>query len=169
VHYVSAYDNTRGLLLGQVKTKEKSNEITAVPELLKIIDVQDAIVSIDAMGCQKEIARDIRARGGHYVIALKGNQGTLLAEAQNFFDQARAVAYDGAGCSRTATVDKGHGREEKREITVIEDLEWLECRGEWQDLSALIEIKSTKTLEGKTTEECRYYYSEQKIVPFKTI
>lgn len=161
VHYVSAYDNTRGLLLGQVKTKEKSNEITAVPELLKIIDIKESIVTIDAMGCQKSIAHDIRERGGHYLIALKGNQGNLHAEAENFFAQARAADYEDTGCSRATTADKGHGREEKREIVVTEALDWLDSKNEWRDLTALIEIKSTRTLKGKTTVESRYYITSK--------
>ncbi len=132
---LSAYDSTRGLLLGQIKTKEKSNEITAIPELLKVIDVKDAVVTIDAMGCQKQIVNAIRERGGHYVIALKGNKGTLHAEAESFFQQARAVDYEETGCSRATTTDKGHSREEKREVTVIEDLDWLACRGEWRGIS----------------------------------
>ena len=119
VHYVSAYDNTRGLLLGQVKTKEKSNEITAVPELLKVIDVTDALVTIDAMGCQREIVRDIRERGGHYAIALKGNQGNLHDEVKNYFEQVRAVGFDGVSCSRANTTDKKHGREEKDRKSVV--------------------------------------------------
>lgn len=161
VHYVSAYESTRGLLLGQIKTKEKSNEITAVPELLKIIDVKDAIVTIDAMGCQKQIVSDIREREGHYVIALKGNQGNLCAEAESFFQQARAVGYEGVSCSRATTNNKGHGREEKREVVISEDLEWLDCRSQWRDLRALIEVKSTRTLKGKTTEEYRYYITSK--------
>lgn len=161
VHYVSAYDNTRGLLLGQVKTKEKSNEITSVPELLKIIDIKGAMVTIDAMGCQKSIVSDIRGREGHYLIALKGNQGSLHAEAENFFIQARAAGYEGVNCSRATTVNKGHGREEKREIVVTEALDWLDCKKEWQDLTALIEVKSTRTLKGKTTEESRYYITSK--------
>ena len=114
VPYVSGYESGSGLLLGQVKTEEKSNEITAIPELLKVIDVKDATVTIDAMGCQKSIVNDIRERGGHYVIALKGNQDTLHAEAQNFFDQARAAGYKGAKCKQYEAINKGHGRIEKR-------------------------------------------------------
>lgn len=112
---------------------------------------------------KKKIVRDIREREGHYVIALKGNQGNLLAEAEYFFQQARDVGYDGVSCSLATTANKGHGREEKREIVVTEDLEWLECRCEWQDLRALIEIKSTRTLNGKTTEECRYYITSKRM------
>lgn len=163
VHYVSAYECTRGFLLGQVKTEEKSNEITAIPELLKVIDVKDAIVTIDAAGCQKTIVKDIRDRGGHYLIALKGNQGMLQAEAMNFFTQARDVGYDGVDCDRITTTDRGHGRVEIREITITHDLQWLDNLWQWQDLNALIEVKSTRTIEGKTSEECRYYISSKKM------
>lgn len=165
VHYVSAFENNRGLLLGQLKTEEKSNEITTIPELLKVIDVNGAVVTIDAMGCQKEIVHDIRQRGGHYIIALKGNQGNLHAEVVNFFDQARSAGYKGTSCKRTTTTEKGHGRIEKREIVVTTDLEWLDCRQEWTDLEALIEVKSTRTIKGHTTEESRYYISSKRMKP----
>jgi len=163
VHYVSAFENNSGLLLGQLKTEEKSNEITTIPELLKVIDVDGALVTIDAMGCQKEIVHDIRERGGHYIIALKGNQGNLHAEALNFFDQARSADYQDVPCSRATTANIGHGRIEKREIVVTTDLQWLECRNEWRDLTTLIEIKSTRTIKGKTTEESRYYISSKRM------
>ncbi len=161
VHYVSGYESGSGLLLGQVKTEEKSNEITAIPELLKVIDVKDATVTIDAMGCQKGIVNDIRERGGHYVIALKGNQDTLHAEAQNFFDQARAADYKGAKCKKYEATNEGHGRLEKREVTITKNLNWLDCRSDWRDLKMLIEVKSTRTIKGKSTEELRYYISSK--------
>jgi predicted transposase YbfD/YdcC len=161
VHYVSAYESNRGLLLGQVKTKLKSNEITAIPELLKVIDIKGAIVTIDAAGCQKSIVRDIRDRQGHYLIALKGNQENLHAEAKNFFKQARAIGFKGTGCSHAKTVNEGHGRIEKREIAVIEDLDWLDCKEEWKDLAAMIEIKSIRTVKEITTTECRYYITSK--------
>ncbi|MFB5608230.1 MAG: ISAs1 family transposase [Candidatus Nitrosomaritimum yanchengensis] len=161
VHYVSGYECTKGLLLGQVKTEEKSNEITAIPELLKVIDVKDATVTIDAMGCQKAITTDIRERGGHYVIALKGNQETLEAEARNFFDQARAADYKWTKCKIYEATNKGHGRIEKREVVITQNLKWLDCRDNWRDLNAMIEVKSTRTVKGKTTEELRYYISSK--------
>lgn len=164
VHYVSAYECTKGILLGQVKTEEKSNEITAIPELLKIIDVKDAMVTIDAMGCQTKIASDIRERGGHYIIALKGNQGTLHAEAINFFEQARAAGHKAAKCKVYASEHEvGHGRVEKREIAITQDLKWLKCRDDWRDLTSLIEVKSTRTVGDKTTTEFRYYISSRKM------
>ena len=158
---MSGYESGSGLLLGQVKTEEKSNEITAIPELLKVIDVRDATVTIDAMGCQKGIVNDIRERGGHYVIALKGNQNTLHAEAQNFFDQARAADYKWAKCKKYEATNEGHSRIEKREITITKNLDWLNCRNDWRDLKMLIEVKSTRTLKGKSTEELRYYISSK--------
>lgn len=161
VHYVSGYESTRGILLGQVKTEEKSNEITAIPELLKIIDVKDAMVTIDAMGCQTKIAADIRERGGHYTIALKGNQETLHDEVLNFFEQARAVGFEDAECTVYESENKGHGRVEKREVVVTQTLEWLDCRTEWQDLTTLIEVKSTRTIKDKSTTEFRYYISSK--------
>lgn len=161
VHFVSGYDCTRGLLLGQKKTEEKSNEITAIPELLKVIDVKGAVVTIDAMGCQKQIVKDIRDRGGDYIIALKGNQEKLHAEAQNFFSQAREAGYKGASCRKYTSTNKGHGRIEKREVVITQNLKWLGCRKEWKDLKALIEVKSTRTVKGVTTEELRYYISSK--------
>jgi predicted transposase YbfD/YdcC len=161
VHYVSAYEDNRGLLLGQVKTEEKSNEITAIPELLKVVDVRDAIVTIDAMGCQRKIVQDIRERGGHYIIALKGNQGILNDEVQGFFEQARDLEYEGVKCSRANTYNEGHGRQEIKNIVVTNDLGWLACRSDWKDLNTLIQIRSTRTCKGKTTEEYRYYISSK--------
>lgn len=163
VHYVSGYECTKGILLGQIKTEEKSNEITAIPELLKIIDVKDAMVTIDAMGCQTKIAADIRERGGHYTIALKGNQGTLHDEALNFFEQARTVGHKEAKCSMNVSENKGHGRVEKREVVVTQNIKWLECRADWRDLTTLIEVKSTRTIGDKITSESRYYISSKKM------
>ena len=163
LHYVSAYDNTRGLLLGQVKTREKSNEITAIPELLKVIDVQGSLVTIDAMGCQKDICTAIRERGGHYCLALKGNHGNLHAEAVNFFKQARAVEYEEVPCLRDTQHDKGHGRLETREVTITTDLSWLDCKDDWKDLEALVEVRSIRTIKSKKTEECRYYITSKKM------
>lgn len=161
IHYVSAYECTHGFLLGQVKTEEKSNEITAIPELLKVIDVEGAIITIDAAGCQKAIVKDIKERGGDYIIALKGNQDTLYAEAQNYFSQARVAGYEWVDCERDISHDKGHGRIETREITVIRDLEWLDCLKDWRDLRSLIEVKSTRAIKGHSTEELRYYISSK--------
>ena len=130
VHLVAAWESSHGILLGQVKAQEKSNEITAIPELLDMIDINGANVTIDAAGCQRGIAKKIREKGGDYTLALKGNQGTLHAEAKNFYSQAREVGFADANCKVSKTLDKGHGRIEEREVVVTNDLSWLDTRRE---------------------------------------
>ena len=165
VHLVSAWDSNRSLLLGQVKVNEKSNEITAIPELLDALDLKGATVTIDAAGCQTAIAEKIIEGGGDYVIALKGNQGILQAEADNFFIQARDVNYEGADCLTATTYEKGHGRIEEREIVVTNQLDWLDCKPKWKGLQSLIEITSRRTIQGATSEEKRYYISSRELTP----
>lgn len=159
VHLVSAWDSNRSLLLGQVKAREKSNEITAIPQLLDSLDLANATVTIDAAGCQTDIVEKIRAGGGNYVIALKGNQGTLHAEADNFFTQARDMGYEDAHCTTSSSCEKGHGRIEERVVAVTNQLDWLGCRSKWKDLKSLIEVTSRRTIKGKATEERRFYIS----------
>jgi predicted transposase YbfD/YdcC len=165
IHLVSAWDSIRSLLLGQVKAEEKSNEITAIPELLDSIDLREAIVTIDAAGCQTEIVGKIRDGGGHYFIALKGNQGTLRAEADNFFTQAKDVGYEEAECATTSSYEKGHGRIEERHVAVINQLDWLDCQSKWRDLRSLIEVRSSRTIGGKTSTERRFYISDLELTP----
>lgn len=165
LHLVSAWDSNRSLLLGQVKAHEKSNEITAIPELLESLDLTNATVTIDAAGCQTDIADKIRNKGGNYMIALKGNQSTLHAEAKNFFMQAREAEYEDANCKTSSSCEKGHGRIEERKVAITSQLEWLECRENWKDLKSLIEITSRRTVKGKTTEERRFYISNLELSP----
>lgn len=159
VHLVAAWESSRGLLLGQVKTEEKSNEITAIPELLNALDIKGATITIDAAGAQKKIVDTIRKGEGNYMIALKGNQGRLHDEAQNFFAQAREAEYEGCECLLGRTVEKAHGRVEKREAVVTSHLDWLDCRTEWRDLRTLIEITAQREVKGKISTERRYYIS----------
>lgn len=165
MHLVSAWDSTRSLLLGQVKAHEKSNEITAIPELLDSLDLTNATVTIDAAGCQTEIADKIRAGGGNYTIALKGNQGTLHAEASNFFAQAREAGYEEADCKTSTSCEKSRGRIEERTVAVTNQLDWLECKENWKDMKSLIEVKTCRTIKGKTTEERRFYISSLDLTP----
>ena len=118
MHLVSAWETGIGLLLGQMKTRNKSNEITAIPQLLNTIDIKGATITIDAAGAQKKIVEKIRDLGENYVIALKGNQGHLHDEAQNFFEQARNVQYEGCDCAMAKAVEKGHGRIEERGVSL---------------------------------------------------
>ena len=168
VHLVSAWDTGRGLLIGQVKAEQKSNEITAIPELLKVVDIKDAIVTIDAAGCQKKIVEDIVSRGGDYVIALKSNQGTLHAEAENFFSQAREIGHADMECLVETTVEKGHGRLETREVVVSQDLGWMETQADWAKLKTVIEVTATREMRGKISKEKRYYIASLDLTPEKS-
>lgn len=159
IHIVTAFAAENDIILGQLKTSEKSNEITAIPLLLQTFKLKGCIVTIDAMGCQKNIAEQIREQGGNYVLGLKGNQETLHAEAMNFFDQARAVSAQEANYSYAKTIEKNHGRIEEREIWVTSKLDWLKCVPTWKGLRSLICVQATRQEKGKITVEKRYYIS----------
>jgi len=158
-HIVTAFSADNDIILGQLKTAEKSNEITAIPELLDTLLLKGCIITIDAMGCQTAIAKKIQERQGDYVFGLKGNQGTLHAEAVNFFDQALEAGAQESGCTYAKTIEKGHGRIETREVWVTSDLSWLEGVNEWAGLQSMICVKSTREEKGKVTVEKRYYIS----------
>lgn len=159
IHLVSAFSAQNNLILGQLATEAKSNEITAFPLLIEMLDLKSATVTIDAAGCQKDIASKIREKGGHYVLALKGNQGNLHGETDNFFKQALEVSPEEANCDYYCSEEKSRGRLEKREVWATQDLEWLSQRNEWEDLSSLACVRSTRVLKGKESVELRYYIS----------
>ena len=125
IHMVSAWATENRLVLGQVKTDEKSNEITAIPELLKTLVIKDCIVTIDAMGCQTEIAKLIIEEGGDYVLALKGNQGTLHNDVQDLFAYAQEINFQDVAYDFAQTIDKNHGRLEIRRHWTISDPEFI--------------------------------------------
>ncbi len=158
-HIVTAFATENDIILGQLKTEKKSNEITAIPELLKTFKLKGCIITIDAMGCQKIIAEQILAQGGDYVLGLKGNQGTLHAEVVNFFDQAIAVGAEEACYSYAKTLEKDHGRIEEREIWATSKLDWLDNASDWKGLKSLICVQATRQIKGKVTVERRYYIS----------
>jgi predicted transposase YbfD/YdcC len=154
IHIVSAWADELGLALGQVQTEEKSNEITAIPALLEALDIAGCIVTIDAMGCQKAIARDIVAKKGDYTLALKENHPEVYADAQELF-----ASIDEPSCSfpHYKEITKDHGRIEKREAWLCVDLSWFAGLAAWAGLMALGCIRSTRTIKGVTTTELRYY------------
>lgn len=160
LHIVHAFAVENQLLLGQLATDAKSNEITAIPELLKMLMIKGNVITIDAMGCQTEIVQQIRGQEGDYVIALKGNQGTLHAEAENFFRQAMDCTPKESECDYTSTIEKNRGRIEERQIWTC-SLDWLDVEQleKWVDLKTLVCIKSIRTHKRKTTQELRYYIS----------
>lgn len=152
VHMVSAWAQENHLALGQVKVDEKSNEITAIPRLLELLTLKGCIVTIDAMGCQKEIASKISEKKAHYILALKGNQGNLQGQAEDSFRFLPPVSVD-------EQVDSGHGRVETRRCTVINDLSLIEQAGEWKGLQCLVKIESERYFKsnGKEEKDVRLY------------
>ena len=143
IHLVSAWATQNNLTLGQVKTEEKSNEITAIPQLLEMLDLNGCIVTIDAMGCQREIAQQIIAGGADYVLAVKENQGRLHEGIRDLFQGAEALGFDGVPYDYARTVDKGHGRVERREcwtITATDCLDYLDPQGQWSQLKAAVRV-----------------------------
>ena len=158
-HIVTAFAAENDIILGQLKTEEKSNEMTAIPKLLDTLALKGCIVTIDAMGCQTAIAEKIRERKGDYVLGLKGNQGTLHAEAVNFFNQAMKLKPEESGCAYAKTIEKGHGRIEEREVWASSEIDWLESAKTWSGMKTLICVKSTRHQKGKSTTEKRYYIS----------
>jgi len=157
IHMVSAFAARQRLVLGQVKVAEKSNEIVAIPKLLDMMAIEGAIVSIDAMGCQRDIATRILAKNADYVLALKGNQGTLREDVELFAAEQKTHDFKHAKVSRHTTVDGDHGRIETRTYTVIHDVEWLQQRHDWPGLHAVIMVESTRESGAKIEQETRFY------------
>ena len=159
LHMVSAWAAENRLALGQVKTSEQSNEITALPKLLQMLDLSGCIVTIDAMGCQKDIAEAITDQGADYVLALKGNQGELLADAEALFDRldAHEGLYKSPGYKRTSG---GHGRVEVRSCQAVEvaGRGVLDAEG-WPGLRTVCRVESKRHVGGKTSTQTRYFVS----------
>jgi predicted transposase YbfD/YdcC len=159
LHLVSAWAAQQRLTLAQVAVDGKSNEITAIPELLRVLDLKGALVSIDAMGCQKDIAAQIREGGGDYVLAVKDNQPTLFADVQLCFLQAYADDFAGTEHGTCTTFEVVHGRSEERAYTVIYGPSGLSTLAEWADLRALVQVIRTRRVGDKESEEVSYYIS----------
>jgi predicted transposase YbfD/YdcC len=159
IHVVSAWANKAGLTLGQIKVDEKSNEITAILELLESLDVEGSIVTIDAVGTQKSIAETIRDRGADYVLALKGNQGTLQEDVELYFQGVSQKELGQMPFRHSRTFDKDHGRREAREYFVSDDIGWLSMKKDWKGLTTLSMVRSQRTVGEQSTSENRYYIS----------
>ena len=157
IHMVSAFAARQRLVLGQVKVAEKSNEIIAIPKLLDMLAIEGTIVTIDAMGCQRNIAQKIVDRKADYVLALKGNQGSLREDVELFVAEQKAAGFKHTTISRDQTVDGDHGRIETRATTVIHDVAWLRERHDWPGLKAVVMVESTRETAGKIEQETRFY------------
>lgn len=153
IHVVNAWASSNGLVLGQSAVDEKSNEIKAIPKLLKILDIEGCIVTIDAMGTQKEIAEQIIENKADYILALKSNQRYLKENVETIFKVQTPT-------SEHTTIEKGHGRIETRHCQVINDLKFLdEVELKWKNLVSIIKLTSTREIANKKTEETRWFIS----------
>jgi predicted transposase YbfD/YdcC len=161
LHLVSAWASEARLTLGLVALDDKSNEITAIPKLLQMLDLEGALVSIDAMGCQKEIAAQVREQKADYLLAVKGNQERLFQDVEamflDFADDERGYQYTSAQSS-----DGGHGREEWRGAYVFERLEGIRDRELWRDLAVVVVVLRERRVGGEISNEAHYYVSSRK-------
>lgn len=160
LNVVSAWASEASVVLGQVKCEEKSNEITAIPELLKILDLEGCIVTIDAMGCQKEIVKEIVERRADYVISLKGNQGNLHQDIKDYLDWAERSGFKDMKYEYCETLEKNHGRIETRRCFVTEEIDWLEHKEDWKNLKTVVLVEAIReVIGGAKTLERRYFIS----------
>lgn len=165
VHLVSAFVSKNHLVLGQLATDCKSNEITAIPKLLALLELAGATVTIDAMGCQREIAGQIIRQKGHYILAVKDNQPTLHQKVKSLLDEARLDGFKGMQHDYFEQTNAGHDRIETRKVWVTSEVKWLgeQLLGQWPGLASLVRVESIRQdlgdLSGKVTTERRYYIS----------
>lgn len=160
IHMVSAWSSANGVVLGQEKTSEKSNEITAIPELLEVLELKGCIVTIDAMGCQTNIANTIVKKKADYVLALKGNQGNLHEEVKTFFEIALNENRFNFDHDYYEEHDAGHGRIEYRQCWVIKpETQWFPSALKWPSLKSIAMVITRRDCADKVTQECRYFIS----------
>ena len=157
IHIVSAWAVENGVSLGQVKVDDKSNEITAIPELLRLLDLKGCLVSIDAMGCQRDIAQKIVDAGGEYLLAVKGNQETLAEDVEQEFKHAQGDGFAHMDHLYRDVLDKGHGRIERRQYWYTHDIQGLGTLERWPKLNGMVMCRATRTNHGETSVEDRYF------------
>lgn len=162
IHIVSAWASDQNLVMGQIKTEKKSNEITAIPELLEMLTLKKALVSIDAMGCQKEIAGQIVSKKADYLLSVKRNQPTLYNELALVFE-AHEAEMSPFQVFEKEYVDKDHGRIERRIYSVIWDVKNLEAQENWPELKCIGRVRAIREEKGKTSDEVRYFISSRKL------
>jgi predicted transposase YbfD/YdcC len=153
LHLVSAWATENRLVLGQVAVEDGSHEIAAIPELLRMLDLKGALVTLDAAGCQKEIVRQIREQKGDYLVAIKGNQPTLERAVHAAFERAAEEGF--AGCTTAASVEEGHGRREERHVTVLPNPQGLPP--EWEGVRAAVMVGREREAGGRATSTAHYY------------
>ena len=161
LHIVSAWSASHQLVLGQKKVTKKSNEVTAIPALLELLEIEKSIITIDALGCQKEIAALIIKKKGDYLLALKGNQKLIHKDVKNWFDLAQKEEFAGREHSYYQQIEGGHHRVEKRQIwtVAVSELPPLHNKSLWTGLKTVVMVVSERRLWNKTTTEVRFYLS----------
>ncbi len=161
IHMISAWSARQNLVLGQAKVADKSNEITAIPKLLDLLTIKGATVTIDAIGCQRKIAEKIIDKGADYILALKGNQGSLRDDVELFFTEQAAPGFADTVVSRHETVEKSHGRIETRITTASGDIAWLKERHDWPGLRSIVMVETVREIGihpgAKVERERRFY------------
>lgn len=157
LHMVSAWASANRLVLGQISTEEKSNEITAIPRLLELLEIHGCVVTIDAMGCQKKIAETIVDRGADYVLAVKDNQPSLLEDIKPYFDGVTTQTAPSASMGFLETVEGDHGRIETRRHWITSDIDWLRQHHPWEGLKSIGMVERRREVGDKTTTELHYY------------
>ena len=169
IHVISAWATEAGISLGQIKVDDKTNEITAIPELLKVLAIQGCVVTIDAMGCQRQIAQDIVDAGADYLLAVKDNQETLRADVEEEFKSAQADRFAHMDHEYYETLEKGHGRIEKRQYWYTHDVEGLGTLERWPKLRGMAMCRATRTIKGESATEDRYFITSSKDTSVKKI
>lgn len=157
IHMISAFATKSRLVLGQQKVNDKSNEITAIPELLRLLDVKGSIITIDAMGCQKKIAEDIINKGADYVLSLKENQGNLYNDVKDFFEFEKKENFRNSYFDYYEELNKEHGRIEHRKCWVSDQVDWIDQKDKWKGFNTIGIIESTRTIKDKTAKETRLF------------
>lgn len=159
IHMVSAWSSANSVVLGQLKTEEKSNEITAIPELLNMLDISGCIVTLDAMGCQKEIVKKIVDKKGDYVLGLKGNQGNLHEDVKLYLETCYTSNFRKVEHDYYETVEKEHGRIDIRRYWTTSKIDWLENKNNWKNLSTICMVESERRIGDEVSKEKRFYIS----------
>ncbi len=161
LHIISAWVREDGISLGQIKTDEKSNEITAIPKMLENMDIKGSVVTIDAMGCQADIAKTIIRGEANYLLALKKNQPSLYESVEEYFKWARTEPIEKRQLKEYSYEEHEHGRHVHRKVEVCNDVSWIETVREWKQLSSIVCVTRKGEREGRQTEETAYYISSR--------
>ena len=161
LHIISAWVREDGISLGQIKTDEKSNEITAIPKMLENMDIKGSVVTIDAMGCQADIAKTIIRGEANYLLALKKNQPSLYESVEEYFKWTRTEPIEKRQLKEYSYEEHEHGRHVHRKVEVCNDVSWIETVREWKQLSSIVCVTRKGEREGRQTEETAYYISSR--------